>query len=634
MSDFTMVSPVRFWCQKVLPLVYDDSLSYMELLNKVVFKLNEVIANNNEIPDYITEEIKKYITTGEIEKILRELLADNISLSTFGAVGDGVTDDTRAIKDCIDYAIENNKGIAANYGSYVISDTITIDGSKLPFCHIEGFIKPNFSNKEAVAIVNAGISSTGAATITGDYEFHVIGNDYNGGYNFSGVTDYNTGDLPFKGISIKNCYYSRFKLTARNCNIGVSVQGIAALDPNQGCAYNTFDIPDLGDNAVSLDVMAKDFGWVNENLFLGVSIHDYTANPNAAKLIGIRLWANNSRNGPDNNVFIKPSLQCRGLPVLLNDAAYNEFTAVRCESSEKPASVDYYVACRNLCKWNVFDPLYEGGSKIYDTYLSSANNYANNVVGRGSAAKRPFFIWNYDKTKVVKYDDALVVDGLDSFCPYDPITSGQPKYAYGSFNDNGIAPTSNTYFGRYFDVSICPNITCTVHSDGDVRWYLHLFDENFNYVNASAGDVNDTNYTGYYSNLSLGTVLGYTYPSSQNNVNDLLVTFNINKPNVKYVFIGANGGNISHMAFYNYGDYGLNRIKTCIIPKRTVGIDELKIPPAGAKYLRVANVGQFVRDNTGTIVTDEAGNYIVLGYIRTGGTDDAQTFTGVKGLVV
>jgi hypothetical protein len=34
----------RFWCQKVLPLVYDDSLSYYELLCKVVKYLN----NTNE----------------------------------------------------------------------------------------------------------------------------------------------------------------------------------------------------------------------------------------------------------------------------------------------------------------------------------------------------------------------------------------------------------------------------------------------------------------------------------------------------------------------------------------------------------------------------------------------------------
>ena len=32
--------PFRFWCQHVLPQVYDDSLSYMELLNKVIVYIN------------------------------------------------------------------------------------------------------------------------------------------------------------------------------------------------------------------------------------------------------------------------------------------------------------------------------------------------------------------------------------------------------------------------------------------------------------------------------------------------------------------------------------------------------------------------------------------------------------------
>lgn len=42
------VESFRFWCQKVLPLVYDESLSYYELLCKVVEYLNNTIAAVNE----------------------------------------------------------------------------------------------------------------------------------------------------------------------------------------------------------------------------------------------------------------------------------------------------------------------------------------------------------------------------------------------------------------------------------------------------------------------------------------------------------------------------------------------------------------------------------------------------------
>lgn len=40
-GDYTELKPFRFWCQKVLPLVYDDTLSYYELLCKVVDYLNK-----------------------------------------------------------------------------------------------------------------------------------------------------------------------------------------------------------------------------------------------------------------------------------------------------------------------------------------------------------------------------------------------------------------------------------------------------------------------------------------------------------------------------------------------------------------------------------------------------------------
>ena len=45
LEPYKVTGSFRFWCQKVLPLVYDDSLSYYELLCKVVAYLNDVIEN-------------------------------------------------------------------------------------------------------------------------------------------------------------------------------------------------------------------------------------------------------------------------------------------------------------------------------------------------------------------------------------------------------------------------------------------------------------------------------------------------------------------------------------------------------------------------------------------------------------
>lgn len=54
------ISSFRFWCQKVLPAVYDDSLSYYELLCKVVAKLNEVINSQNGTNDHVTELAQQF----------------------------------------------------------------------------------------------------------------------------------------------------------------------------------------------------------------------------------------------------------------------------------------------------------------------------------------------------------------------------------------------------------------------------------------------------------------------------------------------------------------------------------------------------------------------------------------------
>lgn len=43
MKGDSIIKQLNFYCQKVLPAVYDDSLSYYEVLNKVAEKLNELI---------------------------------------------------------------------------------------------------------------------------------------------------------------------------------------------------------------------------------------------------------------------------------------------------------------------------------------------------------------------------------------------------------------------------------------------------------------------------------------------------------------------------------------------------------------------------------------------------------------
>ena len=48
MSDFSSITPITYdKVNLVLPLVYDDSMSYVELNYKILQKLNELITNND-----------------------------------------------------------------------------------------------------------------------------------------------------------------------------------------------------------------------------------------------------------------------------------------------------------------------------------------------------------------------------------------------------------------------------------------------------------------------------------------------------------------------------------------------------------------------------------------------------------
>ena len=77
----------RFWCQKVLPLVYDNSLSYYETLCKIVDYINDLIAQDKVFSDDIQELqgdlkiVQDWIAnfdTSYAEKVLSEYLATMI----------------------------------------------------------------------------------------------------------------------------------------------------------------------------------------------------------------------------------------------------------------------------------------------------------------------------------------------------------------------------------------------------------------------------------------------------------------------------------------------------------------------------------------------------------------------------
>lgn len=107
----TKDTKLRFWCQKVLPLVYDDSLSYYELLNKVVLHLNQHTEDINALIDF-------YDTfTETVEDVIRQMMDDGdfneIVADTLGSIVAEEYDPTKSYI-IFDYCIFESKLYRAN----------------------------------------------------------------------------------------------------------------------------------------------------------------------------------------------------------------------------------------------------------------------------------------------------------------------------------------------------------------------------------------------------------------------------------------------------------------------------------------------------------------------------------------
>ena len=134
------IEPIKpFFCNKVLPVTYSNSLSYYELLEKLCYSLNLTIENVKELGasfeqlyNWVNNYFANLDVQEEIDNKLDELIANGtfgqylyriigfVTPTMYGAVGDGVADDTQAFKD----ALETGKNVKVLEGFYKITDSL------------------------------------------------------------------------------------------------------------------------------------------------------------------------------------------------------------------------------------------------------------------------------------------------------------------------------------------------------------------------------------------------------------------------------------------------------------------------------------------------------------------------------
>ena len=92
-GNYNTLQPFRYWCQKVLPLVYDDSLSYYELLCKVVDYLNKTmedvetlhgdVTNLHEAYEKLQSYVNEYFSSLDVQAEINNKLDQMVTDGTF-----------------------------------------------------------------------------------------------------------------------------------------------------------------------------------------------------------------------------------------------------------------------------------------------------------------------------------------------------------------------------------------------------------------------------------------------------------------------------------------------------------------------------------------------------------------------
>lgn len=96
------MKPFRFWCQKALPLVYDDSLSYYEVLCKVVKQMNDFLTDLQTATGAIDQFAQQFVINQQFLNDMADQLGQNVQdLETY--INERMTDFMTAYTQLQDY---------------------------------------------------------------------------------------------------------------------------------------------------------------------------------------------------------------------------------------------------------------------------------------------------------------------------------------------------------------------------------------------------------------------------------------------------------------------------------------------------------------------------------------------------
>lgn len=171
----------------------------------------ELRTSVGSIEDYVEQNAELGLYTPPTASTIRNIqskLTESVSVKDFGAVGDGVTDDTAAIQAAINYGEENSRRVFIPAGTYIVSSNLVVP----------------FTSRGRVFIEGEGYNTTIVAQSTVTRVF-----DLESGISFATFKNFSiTGDgidnttYGIYAPSVLHTYFAN--LFIRACNTGMYLQ--------------------------------------------------------------------------------------------------------------------------------------------------------------------------------------------------------------------------------------------------------------------------------------------------------------------------------------------------------------------------------------------------------------------------